>query len=65
MFVAWREKHEHKKGANVPRFPLLVVWSGKCVSGGFFEGPEAPQKRVLAAFLQCFIAFHTKATFLI
>ena len=31
-FVAWGEKHQCKKGENVPKFPFLVVWSEKCVS---------------------------------
>ena len=36
MFVAWRDKHQNKKGAKVPTFPFLVVLTEKCVSGVIF-----------------------------
>ena len=63
MFVAWREKHQHEKGANVPRFPFLVVWSEKCVSWVIFWRAWGSQKRGFDCIFTVFYCFQLKSTF--
>ena len=63
MFVAWRDKHQNKKGAKVPTFPFLVVWTEKCVSGVIFWRAWGSKKRGFDCIFAVFSRFQLKSYF--
>ena len=63
MFVAWRDKHQNKKGAKVPTFPFLVVWTEKCVSGVIFWRAWGSKKRGFDCIFAVFYCFPRKSYF--
>ena len=63
MFVAWRDKHQNKKGAKVPTFPFLVVWSEKCVSRVICWRAWGSKKRGFDCIFAVFYCIQLKSYF--